>query len=83
MKEDVIIAKLVKMYILHHPKCTAKDISEYINTHNFGIRRVPNSREIAAIITNYNSAFNCKWFCVDVANKNVNSTKKYIILNNN
>ena len=79
MKEDVIIAKLIKMYILHHPKCTAKDISEYINTHDFGIRSMPNAREVAGIITNYNAAFSCKWFNVCAVNKNMNGIKKYVI----
>ena len=79
MKEDVIIAKLIKMYVLHHPKCTARDISDYIDKHNFGIRRSPNAREISGIINNYNNIRDSSWFNIEIANKYRNGVKKYII----
>lgn len=53
IKERTCIAKLVKAYILHHPYCTAKQISEWLISNDFGLSQNYSSLQISVLIRSY------------------------------
>ena len=72
-KEDLILAKLIKQYIIFNPGCTAKDISLFFLDHEFGLMGDYTKNDISKIIAHYmnpKSNTSYKWF------SNVRVTKK-------
>lgn len=73
-KEDLILAKLIKQYIIFNPGCTAKEISLFFLDHDFGFIGDYTKNDISRIIRHYmnpptnNTSY--KWF------SNVHVTKK-------
>ena len=64
-KEDLLMANLIKEYILFNPDCTAKDISRFFLDHKFGVKGEYTPSDISRVIKYYsnpksNSAY--KWF---------------------
>lgn len=73
-KEDLILAKLIKQYIIFNPGCTAKDISLFFLDHDFGFIGDYTKNDISKILKHYmNPASNTsyKWFSnVEVSKRN-------------
>lgn len=68
MKEETIILKLIKMYLLHHPLSTARQISDYLNMKNFGLKKQTTAHDIATYIRWYRNmpSHAYKWFKIEV-----------------
>ena len=75
MKEKITLAKLVYMYILQNPGCTANEIASYISQYGFGFKSSYNTYEVASIIRIYSREEHNNWF--NVFSKDVNHTKTY------
>ena len=56
-----VIAKLIKAYVLHHPFCTIMDISNFLETNEFGINLACTPRKVRSIIIEFNQK-NYYWF---------------------
>lgn len=70
MNDDLILAKLIKEYILLNPFCTANNMALFFTDNNFGLKGNYNAKEISYVIRKYNSEMGkaYKWFNIDVIN---------------
>lgn len=71
VKSDIVAAKLIKMYIQFHPKCTSTQIYEHFKNNEYGLMKEYTSKNIANIIRkyiNYNNTPNTQysWFNVEI-----------------
>ena len=76
---DVIMLKLIKMYVLTHPQCTAKQISDFFICHKFGVRKEYTAQAITKLIDvtmNSKSTQRPSWFKIEYIYDN--GRKKYI-----
>lgn len=66
---NLLIANLIKQYIIFNQGCTAKDISNFFMDHKFSIRGSCDAAKISALIKYYSSPTSTstyKWFrCVE------------------
>ncbi len=66
---NLLLANLIKQYIIFNQGCTAKDISKFLMEHKFSLQINCTPRKISALIRDYstpssNSAY--KWFgCIE------------------
>lgn len=58
--ERNVLAKLIKMYVMFNPFCTARDISVFLSDNQFGIVEVT-PLTVSKIITDFN-AKGYHWF---------------------
>ena len=78
-KDDIEMAKLIKLYIITHQGCTSKDISVFFQKHKFGINSNYMPRDITHVIKHYMSISNCKWFdSVEIKKDNYNKLRFYV-----
>lgn len=61
---DLIMAKLIKLYIIKNPDCTSKQMVSFFNENDFGLMKNYSSRQIGVLIKNSNK--NYKWFNVSI-----------------
>lgn len=80
MTNELEMIKLIKMYVLHHPNCTARQISEYFIAHKFGIRIEYNTQQIVLLIKKYSkhNTNSYHWFNVEEIHTG-NRSKRYIV----
>jgi len=70
---NLLIANLIKQYIIFNPGCTAKDISNFFMDYKFSFQVNCTPKKISALIRDYsnpssNSAY--KWFeCIEQVKK--------------
>lgn len=62
--EKNVVAKLIKIYVLHHPFCTLRDMSNFLEHNEFGISLSCTPQKIKTIIIEFNSK-NYFWFNIE------------------
>lgn len=53
--ERNVIAKLIKVYVLYNPYCTARDISQFLESEKFGIVSNVTAGDVSNIIRDFNN----------------------------
>lgn len=78
--EDLLMAKMIKLYVMHHPNCTAKQISVFFSENKFGIKTNYTAREISKLIKVYNKTPQnvYKWFNIEVIHEKGKSLR-YVV----
>lgn len=71
VKSDIVAAKLIKMYIQFHPKCTSAQIQDHFINNEYGLMKDYTSTHIAGIIRKYVNYANFpntqySWFNVEI-----------------
>lgn len=64
-KEDLLMANLIKEYIIFNPGCTAKDISLFFVDHKFSVKSEYTPNDISRLIKHYSNPTSSsvyKWF---------------------
>ena len=59
--ERNVIAKLIKMYVLYNPYCTARDITLFLESEKFGIVSKLTAVDVSHIIKDFNNG-RYSWF---------------------
>ena len=75
--ERNVIAKLIKMYVLYNPYCTAKDIALFLESEKFGIASNLTSTHISMIIRDFNDG-RYDWFDLLRIEK-TNNSSRYVV----
>ncbi len=71
--EDLIVARLIKSYIMTHQYCTSRQISRFLMENNFGLKTDYTPICVAKVIRYllHSPKHHFTWFkCVDVEKKN-------------
>lgn len=55
MKEENIVAKLIKMFVTQNPNCTAREIYEHLRDNSYGLKSDYTAAGIGKIIQRYNA----------------------------
>ena len=64
-KENKIIARLIKCYLLFTPSATANEISRFLATNNLGLNSPPTPHEVGGIIKSFRNDPVRAWFNIE------------------